>query len=149
MTNRGARLPLATAAAKERLKALAGGAGGEAVDVSDGSAKAVMPSVPASGAPNYEAAAALEEAQVRVARPIAGVCFFRTAAPPLTERPDRPAWQATVGQLRSKLAHSESERDRDKHKLQRTVDAAQLKRREYAAICRDLPRSPAISRDLP
>ena len=39
--------------------------------------------------------------------------------------------QATIGQLRSKLAHSESERERDKHKLQRTVDAAQLKRREW------------------
>ena len=39
--------------------------------------------------------------------------------------------QATVAQLRSKLAHSDSERERDKHKLQRTVDAAQLKRREW------------------
>ena len=35
--------------------------------------------------------------------------------------------QASIGQLRSKLAHLESERERDKHKLQRTVDAAQLK----------------------
>ena len=36
-----------------------------------------------------------------------------------------------VAQLRNKLAHVESEREREKHKLQRTVDAAQLRRREW------------------
>ena len=100
----------AHAAAKERLRMLAGGA--DAVDVSDGSGpRALAPSaLPVGGIPNYEAAAALEESQ------------------------------ATVGQLRSKLAHSESERERDKHKLQRTVDAAQLKRREWEREKQSLKR---------
>ena len=97
----------AHAAAKERLKALAGGLGADgALDLSDGCApsgsKSIAALPPSVGAvTSFEQAAALDEAQ------------------------------ATIGQLRSKLAHSESERERDKHKLQRTVDAAQLKRREW------------------
>jgi len=100
----------AHAGTKERLQALAGGMGGEAVDVSDGSAPKPPPQMAASAAPNHEMATALDEAQ------------------------------ASIGQLRSKLAHSESERERDKHKLQRTVDAAQLKRREWEREKQSLKR---------
>ena len=95
----------AHAAAKERLKALAGGFGADwAVEMPESSAPSGSKPIalPSFGAvASFEQAAALDEAQ------------------------------ATIGQLRSKLAHSESERERDKHKLQRTVDAAQLKRREW------------------
>jgi len=47
------------------------------------------------------------------------------------------------GQLQdrtTKLTHSENEREREKHKLQRTIDAAQLKRREWEGEKRALKR---------
>jgi chromosome segregation ATPase len=43
-------------------------------------------------------------------------------------------------QLKQRLSIAETERDREKHKLQRTVDAAQLKRKEWETEKRALKR---------
>ena len=55
--------------------------------------------------------------------------------------------ETTITQLKTKLnqaeariSHSEHERERDKHKLQRTVDAAQLKRFEWEREKQSLKR---------
>jgi myosin-5 len=41
------------------------------------------------------------------------------------------AAQTQVSNLKSKLSHLENERERDKHKLQKTVDAANIRRKEW------------------
>ena len=41
------------------------------------------------------------------------------------------AAQNQVSSLKSKLSHLEGERERDKHKLQKTVDAANIRRKEW------------------
>lgn len=41
------------------------------------------------------------------------------------------AAQSSISHLKSKLSHFENERERDKHKLQKTVDAANIRRKEW------------------
>ena len=48
--------------------------------------------------------------------------------------------KAKLNQAEAKIAHAEHEKDRDKHKLQRTVDAAQLKRFEWEREKQSLKR---------
>ena len=98
------------AAAKERLKANFGANSDGAMDVSDMAGAPKMVAPPPVAAAGSVSSAELDEAN------------------------------AKVEQFKSKLHHVESERERDKHKLQRTVDAAQLKRREWEREKQSLKR---------